>query len=156
MDTMPIIVISGKTDIKGIAPCLEKGPDDYITKPFDKVELQARIKAVLRRTEKEPEEDLVDCLSYGSIRLDPGSKTVFLEDASLQLTKTEYKLLIILLKNPKTVLSRERLYQEIWGEEISVYDNSISVHISNLRHKLKEKSGKDYIHTHWGVGCSLE
>lgn len=150
----PILVVSGKAELDDKVNALDLGADDYMTKPFEKRELLARIKVLLRRLalEKKPAEDQ---LSYKSIRLKPKSMEVFVDDKNLSLTQTEFLILYEFLKDPDSVFSRDRLYDAIWGYDYQEGDNAITVHISHLRQKLRQETGEDIIVTVWGVGYKL-
>lgn len=150
----PILVVSGKAELDDKVNALDLGADDYMTKPFDKRELLARIKVLLRRLalEKKPAEDQ---LIYKSIRLKPKSMEVFVDDKNLSLTQTEFLILYEFLKDPDSVFSRDRLYDSIWGYDYQEGDNAITVHISHLRQKLRQATGEDIIVTVWGVGYKL-
>ena len=150
----PILVVSGKAELDDKVNALDLGADDYMTKPFDKRELLARIKVLLRRLalEKKPAEDQ---LSYKSISLKPKSMEVFVDGKSLSLTQTEFLILYEFLKDPDSVFSRDRLYDSIWGYDYQEGDNAITVHISHLRQKLRQATGEDIIVTVWGVGYKL-
>lgn len=150
----PILVVSGKAELDDKVNALDLGADDYMTKPFDKRELLARIKVLLRRLalEKKPAEDQ---LSYKSVSLKPKSMEVFVDDKNLSLTQTEFLILYEFLKDPDSVFSRDRLYDSIWGYDYQEGDNAITVHISHLRQKLRQATGEDIIVTVWGVGYKL-
>lgn len=150
----PILVVSGKAELDDKVNALDLGADDYMTKPFEKRELLARIKVLLRRLalEKKPAEDQ---LIYKSIRLKPKSMEVFVDDKNLSLTQTEFLILYEFLKDPDSVFSRDRLYDSIWGYDYQEGDNAITVHISHLRQKLRQATGEDIIVTVWGVGYKL-
>lgn len=150
----PILVVSGKAELDDKVNALDLGADDYMTKPFEKRELLARIKVLLRRLalEKKPAEDQ---LTYKSISLKPKSMEVFVDDKNLSLTQTEFLILYEFLKDPDSVFSRDRLYDSIWGYDYQEGDNAITVHISHLRQKLRQATGEDIIVTVWGVGYKL-
>lgn len=154
-DHKPILVVSGKAALDDKVNALDLGADDYMTKPFDKRELLARIKVLLRRVSFEEERPAEDQLSYKSISLKPKSMEVFVNGKSLSLTQTEFLILYEFLKDPDSVFSRDRLYDAIWGYDYQEGDNAITVHISHLRQKLRQETGEDIIVTVWGVGYKL-
>lgn len=152
--TGPILIVSGKAELDDKVQALDLGADDYLVKPFDKRELLARIKVLLRRLalEKKPADDQ---LTYKSITLKPKSMEVFVAGKNLNLTQTEFLILYEFLKDPDSVFSRDRLYDAIWGYDYQEGDNAITVHISHLRQKLRQATGEDIIVTVWGVGYKL-
>lgn len=155
--SVPVIVISGKTALEDKLNLLEIGADDYIIKPFEQAEVVARANAAIRRS-KLSKGDVVseDVLSHKNISLYPGRYEVYINSEKLELTQTEFSILMHMMKNPENVHSRDDLYTAIWGDSYFGGDNAITVHISNLRNKLKVKSGEEVITTIWGVGYRLE
>lgn len=151
----PILVLSGKTSIEDKVQALELGADDYMTKPFEKLELLARLKVLMRRISFKEEKTDDDILSYKSIVLNPKTMEVFINDKLINLTQTEFLILYEFLKDKDSVFSRDRLYELIWGYDYQEGDNAITVHISHLRQKLREEIGEDVIITVWGVGYRL-
>lgn len=151
----PIFIISGKTSIEDKVNVLELGADDYITKPFDKLEVLARIKVLIRRLNFQREKEEDEFLNYKNITLNPKKMEVKADEAELFLTNTEFMILYEFLKDPESVFSRERLYDLIWGYNYQEGDNAITVHISHLRQKLREATGEEIIGTVWGVGYRL-
>ncbi|AIQ11245.1 response regulator transcription factor [Paenibacillus durus] len=154
---VPVIVISAKTATKGKIETLKNGADDYITKPFDKEEVLARIEAQLRRYKDfSAAEQIVKPLVYQDLVLDIASRTAKVADKPMTLTSKEFELLVILVRSPGKVFTREDLYQAVWHERHAVEDNTINVHISNLRSKLsKNAPGQTYIETVWGIGFKM-
>jgi DNA-binding response OmpR family regulator len=154
---VPIIVISAKARMKDKINMLKCGADDYITKPFDKEEILARVEAQLRRYKKfiTPEQTS-ERLVYQDIMMDMNSRTVEVAGKPLSLTSKEFELLAILLRSPGKVFTREDLYQAVWHEKYAIEDNTINVHMSNLRSKLsKYNPDQTYIETVWGIGFKL-
>jgi len=154
---VPVIVVSAKTEIKGKIEMLRNGADDYITKPFDKDEVLARIESQLRRyKDLNNGERFEERIVYRSLAVDLPSRTARLEDNLLPLTNKELELLAILVRSPGKVFTREDLYQAVWKERYIVEDNTINVHISNLRNKLaKFDPSGIYIETVWGIGFKM-
>ena len=130
------------------------GADDYILKPFDLNEVLARIEVVLRRVRESKNEK--DDLTFKSLRVSQKNNTVSCNDKELSLTSKERQLLILFMKNPKKTFSKANLYEAVWEDDYIYEDNTINVHISNLRSKLKKAAGEDIIETVWGIGYRLK
>lgn len=155
--TMPIIIISAKTEIEDKVKLLKLGADDYITKPFEISEVIARVEAQLRRYKRfnhtEHEEPL---LTYKNLVIDREAMKVTVKGNDLILTVREFSILELLLKHPKKVFTRENLYKNVWNEEFYGEDNTVNVHISNIRAKIsKLDKDTEYIKTIWGVGFTM-
>lgn len=152
---IPVLVISAKGTTQSKIDLLRLGADDYITKPFDIDEVAARIEANLRRNQPgNPVKGQV--LTYKDMKLDFSAKQVFVNGCEITLTATEIKILELVLSQPGKVFSKANLYESIWNEEYTVDDNTLNVHISRLRQKLKKANGKEeYIETLWGLGYRL-
>lgn len=153
--SVPVLVISAKETTQTKIDLLRLGADDYITKPFDIDEIIARIEANLRRNQRSfSTENRI--LTYKDIKLDTQAKQVFVNDDEMNLTATEIKILELLLSQPHKVFSKANLFESIWNEEYTVDDNTLNVHISRLRQKLKKANEKEeYIETLWGLGYRL-
>lgn len=151
----PILVISGKTMLEDKIKVFELGADDYMVKPFEKLEVLARINVLLRRINLKEKSD-EEILKYGGIRLDPKNFEATANGEKLVLTQTEFLILYEFLKDPESVFTRDRLYEAIWGYEYFEGDNAITVHMSHLRQKLRKALGEDIINTVWGVGYRLK
>ena len=152
---IPVIGLSAKDDTASKVNLFKLGADDYITKPFDTEELLVRIQAVLRRTydKKIPSE----ILEYGQITLDKSTMSVQLNGQDILLTKNEFSILTLLMEHPKQILTKDIIYEKVWGELLDGTENAINVHISNLRKKLATiDSEKSYIKTIWGIGFKME
>ena len=149
----PVIVISAKSMLETRLEVLRLGADDYILKPFDLNEVLVRIEVVLRRTgiQQEPEQ-----LACGGLHLHLQENRVTWEGQPVQLTAKELQLLRLFLEYPKKVFSKANLYESVWNEEYCFEDNTINVHVSNLRTKLKKATGRDFIETVWGIGYRLK
>ena len=142
--TMPIIVASAKV-----------GADDFIPKPFDNAEVVARVEAQLRRS-REFSAPRADVLTAGSLTLDRDSHAVSLNGEELTLTGREFDILALLMENPRRAFSRAQIYEAVWGEDFLGDENTVNVHVSNLRSKLaKADPDKSYIKTVWGIGFKL-
>jgi len=158
MKIMPIIVISAKTTQEDKINVLKIGADDFIGKPFDIYEVIARVEAQLRRyTEFSCSKVKDNKLKYKNIVLDNEAKEVFVNNKLLSLTFREFEILELLLSNPKKVFTRGNIFEAVWNDEFLGDENTINVHISNLRSKLsKEDSEIKYIQTVWGIGFKLQ
>lgn len=155
--SVPIIVISGKTTLEDKLNLLELGADDYIIKPFEQAEVVARVNAAIRRSKLTKGDALSeDVLKYKNITLYPDKYEVYMESEKLELTQTEFSILMHMMKHSENVHTRDDLYTAIWGDSYFGGDNAITVHISNLRNKLRLKTGEDVITTVWGVGYRLK
>lgn len=128
----PVIVISAKLEVYNRIELFKIGADDYITKPFDIDEVLLRIQAVLRRTEAQT----LALLTFRDIKLDTEAKRVYVRENEITCTATEYAILELMLKNPRTIFSKRRLYESISGDTYVSDDNTMNVHMSNLRKKI--------------------
>ena len=151
---VPIIMLTAKGDDIDKILGLEYGADDYITKPFNILEIKARIKAIIRRTSRTAvKEEPPTSVVYGDFRLDKDSRRVFISDKEINLTAKEVDLLELLASHPNKVYSREQLLEYIWGGDYPGDVRTVDVHIRRLREKIEEKpSEPGYVHTKWGVG----
>ena len=151
---VPIIMLTAKSEDIDKIMGLEYGADDYITKPFNILEVKARIKAILRRSRKQAEAaGEGNMLSAGDIRVEKDGRRVFLRDQEVNLTAKEFDLLELLMTNPNKVYSRENLLNIVWGYEYPGDVRTVDVHVRRLREKIEQNpSEPDYIHTKWGVG----
>jgi len=153
--TMPIIVLSAKAGLEDRVNVLRLGADDFIPKPFDNAEVLARVEAQLRRVQKfsaPPERRQFVC---GDLVLDREEFSVTAGGEPVVLTAREFEILALLMEYPKRVFTREQIYQHVWGEEYFGDDNTVNVHISNLRAKLGRVSDREYIKTVWGIGFKM-
>lgn len=147
---IPIIVISAKTAIEDKVKVLLDGANDYITKPFASEELLARIKVQLRKNENINKE-----LKYKELILNEEKQMMIVEDNAIHLTKTELAILKQLLLNPKQVVTKTKLLDSISSDMLYCDENSLKVHISNIRKKLKAVTDNDYIESVWGIGFKM-
>lgn len=149
--TTPIIVLSAKGETHNRVELLRLGVDDYITKPFDIDEVLLRIQAVLRRTAQQEINEIV----FRELVIKTDSKRVFVNGGELICTATEYAILELLMKNPTRIFSKRTLYEIVMGEDYLQEDNTMNVHISNLRRKIAKQTDKKYIETVYGMGYRL-
>jgi DNA-binding response OmpR family regulator len=148
---VPIIMLTAKGDDMDKILGLEYGADDYITKPFNILEVKARIKAIMRRTNKAIEGKGV--ISYGDLKLNEEYRRVFIGNKEINVTSREYELLELLASNPGKVYSREELLTTIWGTEYPGDERTVDVHIRRLREKLESTPSEPrYVRTKWGSG----
>ena len=155
---MPIIMLSAKCEDMDKILGLEYGADDYITKPFNILEVKARIRALLRRSgKKENAEKEEKSACYGDLRIDCESRRVYISDKEVNLTAKEFDVLELLIFNPNKVYSRENLLNIVWGYDYPGDVRTVDVHIRRLREKVESNpSEPKYIHTKWGVGYYFE
>ena len=153
---IPVIVLSAKSMMDTKLEVLRLGADDYVMKTFDLNEVLVRIEVVLRRTNRNtPEEKQTNCYQFGSLKMIEDEHKVCHKDTEISLTAKEYELLRQFLQNPQKTFTKANLYESVWDETYYYEDNTINVHISNLRSKLKKMTGEDYIATVWGIGYRL-
>ena len=151
---MPIIMLTAKGEDMDKILGLEYGADDYITKPFNILEVKARIKAIMRRARntKDSDDDGKKAV-VGDLKLDSENKRVFISDSEVNLTSKEFDLLELLIFNPNKVYSRENLLNIVWGYDYPGDFRTVDVHIRRLREKIESNPSEPrYIHTKWGVG----
>ena len=150
---VPIVMLTAKGDDMDKILGLEYGADDYITKPFNILEVKARIKAIMRRTSPERAPQVQSSvIEKGDIKLDC-DRRLFINDNEINLTAREFELLEILIKNENKVYSRESLLKIVWGEDYPGDVRTVDVHVRRLREKIEANpSEPKYVHTKWGVG----
>ncbi len=153
---VPIIMLTAKGEDMDKILGLEYGADDYITKPFNILEVKARIKAIIRRTNsrsKEPEEKKAQIIEAGDLRLDCEGRRLHVSGKEVNLTAKEFDVLELLVLNPNKVYGRENLLKLVWGEDYPGDVRTVDVHIRRLREKIEPNpSEPKYVHTKWGVG----
>ncbi|WP_261852000.1 response regulator transcription factor [Clostridium folliculivorans] len=156
--TMPIIVVSAKMDKQSKLELFKLGADDYITKPFDLEELSARIDVNVRRYINFNNNEVFDeKLTYKDIVLNKETKEVEVNGLKLVLTAREFNILELFLTHPKKVFSKANIFESVWGEEYLCDENTVNVHMSNLRNKLQKANlEEEYIETIWGMGYKLK
>ena len=154
--TMPILVLSAKAGLEDRVNVLRLGADDFISKPFDNAEVLARVEALLRRYRQfSAPAEAGEVLRLGDLVLDREAVRVTAGGKDVALTAREFEILALLLSHPKKVYTREQLYENVWGGEYMGDDNTVNVHISNLRSKLGKVSDREYIKTVWGIGFKM-
>jgi len=154
--SIPVIIISAKSEKETKINSLRSGADDFISKPFDVDEVSARIDSLLRRYRR-TNETPKQVLTHNGIHLDLETKAVYVEGGEITLTVREYKILKLLMTTPKKVFSKSNLFESVWDEPFHGDDNTVNVHMSNLRNKLlKANPNKEYIETIWGMGYRMK
>lgn len=149
---IPVIVVSAKAEVSDKVDLLMNGASDYITKPFDTKELLARIAVQLRKSVFQDRDSI---LSYDDITMNLTTHEVSISQIPVRLTRTEYAILKLLMQNPTQVITKSVLLDRISQDTPDCMESSLKVHISNLRKKLREPKGKDYIEAVWGIGFKL-
>ena len=151
---VPIIMLTAKGDDMDKILGLEYGADDYITKPFNILEVKARIKAIMRRTSQKTvpvENDTV--IEFGDLKLDCDSRQLYVLGNAVNVTAKEFDLLELLVKHPNKVYSREQLLKLVWGQDYPGDERTVDVHVRRLREKIEPNASEPkYVHTKWGVG----
>ena len=151
----PVIVLSARSMLETRLEVLRIGADDYILKPFDLAEVLVRMEVVLRRSSGAVNEE-PQVLEYRGLKLYTSENRVIYGDKEIPLTAKELTMLRLFLEYPQKVYTKANLYESAWNEEYCYGDNTINVHMSNLRSKLKKASGEDFIDTVWGIGYRLK
>ena len=146
----PVIVLSAKNDVHNRIELLRLGADDFLCKPFDIDEVILRIEAVLRRVE-----NVKDVLTYKQMRIDKEARRIFIGDDELICTATEYAILELMLGNPGKVFSKRNLFESVTGDNYLSEENTMNVHMSNLRKKIAKITDEPYIDTVYGMGYRM-
>ena len=149
---IPVLVLSAKTDIEGKVNLLRQGASDYITKPFDVREVLARVDLHLKPAGTKT---VSNDLTYNELSVNDESHKVFVNGNEISLTKHEFNLLKLLIMHPEKVYSKRELFELAWDEEYIGEDNTVNVHISNIRKKIREYSDNEYIKAVWGIGFRI-
>ena len=148
---LPILMLTARVEVDDRVAGLDAGADDYVTKPFALDELLARVRALLRRTH----EDGTDKLGFADLELDPGTREVTRGGDSIDLTRTEFSLLELFMRNPRQVLTRTIIFERVWGYDFGYASNSLDVYIGYLRRKTESGGRPRLIQTVRGVGYAL-
>ena len=149
---VPILMLTAREEVRARIDGLDAGADDYMSKPFDVGELRARLRALLRRAN--PDSD-ADELAFAELRLDPARHGARVGERFVELTRTEYQLLELLMLNPRRVLPHSVIYGRVWGYDFGPASNALRVYVGYLRRKLETAGARELIHTVRGVGYSL-
>ncbi len=152
IEGIPVIVVSARAGIDDKVDLLLGGAVDYMTKPFSVKELLARVQVHLRAV---PSRDLSAVYTVGDLKLDATSHQVFAAGKAVKLTRTEYAILKLFLQNPKRVIAKSVILDQISTDTPDCTESSLKIHISNLRKKLREASDREYIEAVWGIGFKL-
>ena len=153
---VPIIMLTARSEDTDKIIGFEYGADDYITKPFNILEVKARIRALLRRSGAAEQKQSENVLTVGHIKLDTGERSAWKSGVSVELTAKEFDLMELLMRNPGRVFSRENLLNVVWGYEYIGDYRTVDVHVRRLREKLElDPANPEYIRTKWGVGYYL-
>ncbi|MDJ0959168.1 MAG: response regulator transcription factor [Acidimicrobiia bacterium] len=153
VSAVPVIVATARADQREIVSILDHGADDYVMKPFSAEHLEARIRAVLRRSGSGEE---TDTITVGDLTIHPGAHEAYLGEEPLDLTNKEFELLVYLAERPGTMVGKRELLAEVWRQPYGGADKTVDVHLSWLRKKLGESAADpQYIHTKRGVGVKL-
>ncbi len=153
--SIPVIIISAKSGIEDKVKLLKIGADDYMTKPIERAEVEARIEVQLRREVNFRHDDM-DLIKYKEISIDNNKRKVSLDGVDVELTNSEYDILLLMVQRPGHAFSKSEIYTGIWNGPYLGDDNTISVHISNIRKKFAKITSTEYIKTIWGIGFKLE
>lgn len=150
---IPTIIVSAKEDINNKVNLLFGGAADYVTKPFDINELLARISIQLRKSNSQSKNDVI---IFDDIVINKSNYTVMVNNIIIKLTKTEFAILKLLMENPEQVMTKSVILDRISTDTPDCVESSLKVHISNIRKKLKEAGGKNYIEAVWGIGFKMK
>jgi two-component system, OmpR family, response regulator MprA len=151
-NTLPVLMLTARAEVENRVEGLDAGADDYVTKPFALEELLARLRALLRRASP----DGGEVLRFADLELDPGTREVKRDGEQIELTRTEFSLLELFLRNPRQVLTRSIIFERVWGYDFGFSSNSLDVYIGYLRRKTEAGGKPRLIHTVRGVGYALK
>ncbi|UYP19826.1 response regulator transcription factor [Rhodococcus sp. Z13] len=154
-DDLPILVLTARDSVSERVAGLDAGADDYLPKPFALEELLARLRALLRRAAPDPDASADEVLRFEDLSLNPATREVKRGDRDISLTRTEFSLMEMLMANPRRVLSRSRILEEVWGYDFPTSGNALEVYIGYLRRKTEAGGEPRLIHTVRGVGYVL-
>ena len=148
---LPVLMLTARVEVENRVEGLDAGADDYLTKPFALDELTARLRALLRRTT----DGTGEVLRFSDLELDPGTREVRRADEPIELTRTEFSLLELFMRNPRQVLTRSIIFERVWGYDFGYASNSLDVYIGYLRRKTEAGGKPRLLHTVRGVGYAL-
>ena len=148
---LPILMLTARVEVDDRVAGLDAGADDYVTKPFALDELLARVRALLRRSH----EDGTERLSFGDLELDPGTREVARDGDAIELTRTEFSLLELFMRNPRQVLTRSVIFERVWGYDFGESSNALEVYVGYVRRKLEAAGEPRLVQTVRGVGYAL-
>ncbi|SUE16917.1 two component system response regulator [Rhodococcus gordoniae] len=154
-DDLPILVLTARDSVSERVAGLDAGADDYLPKPFALEELLARLRALLRRATPDPDSSADEVLRFADLSLDPATREVTRGDRRISLTRTEFSLMEMLMANPRRVLTRSRILEEVWGYDFPTSGNALEVYVGYLRRKTEAGGEPRLIHTVRGVGYVL-
>jgi two-component system response regulator MprA len=154
-DDVPILVLTARDAVADRVAGLDAGADDYLPKPFALEELLARLRALLRRSSSDNDDDTAGLLTFADLSMNTSTREVHRGEHDLKLTRTEFALLELFLRHPRQVLSRERILEEVWGFDFPTTANSLEVYVGYLRRKTEAEGGPRLVHTVRGVGYVL-
>jgi two-component system response regulator MprA len=154
-NTVPVLMLTARAEVDSRVAGLDAGADDYLPKPFALAELLARLRALLRRAGAADGANEREVLSFSDLVLDPGTREVTREGRQIELTRTEFALLELFLRNPRQVLTRSIIFERVWGYDFGPTSNSLDVYIGYLRRKTEDGGLPRLIHTVRGVGYAL-
>lgn len=153
---IPVLVLSARSSLQDKVTLLKEGADDYITKPFEPEEVLVRVMAAFRRCGSLGAGTESERYTYKDLILDQASRTVTVKQREISLTRYEYEILCILIQQPRKVFSRESLYEQVWKNGYYGEDNTVNVHVSNIRKKIAAIDPEaEYIRTVWGIGFKM-
>lgn len=155
VNKMPIIVVSAKPDVEDRINVLKLGADDFLGKPFNINELVARVDSQIRRYTQYSSVIQENNIRYKNLILDRDSHNVKVNGHDINLTMREFAILALLLSNPKKVFTRANIFESVWESSFLGDENTVNVHISNIRNKIAEYDKDEYIHTVWGIGFKI-
>jgi two-component system, OmpR family, response regulator MprA len=154
-NAVPVLMLTARAEVDSRVEGLDAGADDYLPKPFALAELLARLRALLRRSGADDAEGSEDALRFADLELDPGTREVRRGGVPIDLTRTEFSLLELFLRNPRQVLTRSIIFERVWGYDFGPSSNSLDVYIGYLRRKTEAGGRGRLIHTVRGVGYAL-